>query len=285
MIESLLLHPKTRSNVHAIIERSPHAILLTGAQGSGKETLARYLAAEMLAVDTEALEKQAYFLFINPESDSIGIDDIRSLQQFLKLKAVSSTPKTINRVALINNAARMRQEAQNALLKTLEEPPEGTVLILTADKGETLLPTIVSRVSLLTVLPVNQADAEQHFERAVAKEYALSQGQAGLLHALLHEEAHPLISHVRTAKEILAEKPGQRLLRTDELAKDKNELRMLLDALQRIAHAALHQASRQGKPEAVKSWHQRQKAITLASSQQLHNANAKLLLDNLFLNI
>jgi DNA polymerase III delta prime subunit len=284
MIDKLLLHPKTRRNVSALLERTPHAILITGVQGSGKETLAKHLAAEMLAVNTESLAKQAYFLLINPASDSISIDDIRSLQQFLKLKAISNT-QNINRVVLINNASRMRTEAQNALLKTLEEPPAGTVLILTADKDETLLPTIVSRVSTVTVLPVSQVDAESHFKRSIAKEYALSQGQVGLLHALLHEETHPLIGYVEMAKIILAEKPAQRLLRTDELAKDKEGIKMLLDALQRIAHSALYYASKQGKQESVINWHKRQEVIVKTNSQQLYNANTKLLLDNLFLHI
>ncbi|RUM62250.1 MAG: DNA polymerase III subunit delta', partial [Persephonella sp.] len=87
---------------------------------------------------------------VSPENNKeIKIDQIRDIIQFLKLK--SKTGK----VVIIENAEKMNIEASNSLLKTLEEPPEKTLIILTTSNITKLLPTIVSRTlkvkfSLLT---------------------------------------------------------------------------------------------------------------------------------------
>lgn len=284
----LLLHPKTEAQLAALITNQPNAVLVAGVEGSGKGTLSAFLAGRLLGVDDP--EGQAYFLRINPAGESISIDEIRELQQFLKLK-VPRTGQGIRRIVLIDRTERMRTEAQNALLKTLEEPPADTCIILTTGGSELLLPTITSRTQELVILPVTEAQATEYFKNLgkkasdIAKYYALSQGQAGLLHALLHDESHPLSQQVELAKQILAEPVSERLLRTDELAKDKQSVKLLLNAFGRIAHAALSASAKQQKDNVVQQWHRRQAAIVEASTIFVYNPNMKLLLDDLFLSI
>src|SRR5690606_17555740 len=130
----------------------------------------------------EEVGSYPYLHIIDPADPYIKIEEIRGLQQFLKLKV----PKRggINRIVVIARAERMRHEAQNALLKTLEEPPAGTMLILTAETSERLLPTIVSRCQELAILPVSLKQAENYFRNKglsgvkIAGAHALSMGQA-----------------------------------------------------------------------------------------------------------
>src|SRR5690606_30390330 len=126
-------------------------------------------SADILELDPTKLDHYPYLHILDPTDESIKIESVRELQQFLKLKVPAAAGPAINRVVIIIRAERMRGEAQNALLKTLEEPPAGTCLILTTESSEQLLSTIVSRCQELTVLPVSEAQAAEYFkEKGVA---------------------------------------------------------------------------------------------------------------------
>ncbi len=95
-----------------------------------------------------------FFLLEDPKS--IKINHIRQLQHQLALKPYSAPLK----VAFINEADKLTLPAQHALLKTLEEPPEASVIILTAPHKEVLLPTIVSRCQIIQI-PNEKIDIDQ----------------------------------------------------------------------------------------------------------------------------
>lgn len=286
----LLLHPQTVDRIAAVLHHPPQGLLITGEIGSGKDTLSRRLAADLLGIAPEKLGSYPYLYILDPAEETIKIEAIRELQSFLKLRVPAEKPG-LHRIVIIARAERMRKEAQNALLKTLEEPPADTVIILTASSSERLLSTIVSRTQELAVLPVSLAQAKEYFgqkgipEAKLVPAYALSMGQVGLLSALLEGESHPLKEQVAAAKSILAEPIGKRLIRVDACAKDKATLRLLLNALQRIAHAGLVAASQQGKQTTIKQWHGRQAAILQAVEDIGHNSNTKLLLTDLFIRL
>lgn len=86
-------------------------------------------------------------LHINPDP-SIGIDEIRQIQFFLSRKPIQSDHNTV----IIHQAHLLTLPAQHALLKTLEEPPPGTLIYLVTNQPGSLLPTILSRVQI-TDLP------------------------------------------------------------------------------------------------------------------------------------
>ncbi len=79
--------------------------------------------------------------------NSIGIDEIKDLQIKIFLKPIKSQKKAI----IINNGDLLTIEAQNALLKVLEEPPSHTIIVLSVENSETLLPTILSRCQIVTI--------------------------------------------------------------------------------------------------------------------------------------
>jgi DNA polymerase-3 subunit delta' len=131
--------------------RLAHAHLLTGAPPVELESLGRGLAANLL--DAE-LEGHPDFFILRPESKSrrVSIAQVRQLEHSLSRRPHRAALK----VALILEAERMclpPAEAANAFLKTLEEPPDHSLLILTSDRPEQLLPTVRSRCLTFPILP------------------------------------------------------------------------------------------------------------------------------------
>jgi DNA polymerase III subunit delta' len=158
-----LLHEQLASN------NARHAYLLTGPGGIGRRTLAlRFIqgmncpnipsAGQPCMLDTcrtcrQIMDMQHPDLRVVrvPEGKSeILIDQIRELQSFLMLAPYESPFK----VGLLLNFERATVQAQNALLKTLEEAPERARLLITADSAESLLPTIASRCESLRLRPL-----------------------------------------------------------------------------------------------------------------------------------
>ena len=157
--------------------RLPHALLISGGKGVGKKYLADWLAQLLLCqspirqneVKAQACGQCKHCLLMNsgtfPDiksletNDSIGVDDIRAITRFLETTAQIGQSK----VVVIQQIERMTVSAANALLKTLEEPNVGNVLILSTDNIDLLLPTIVSRCQRIDLRPTNQQlTAQQH---------------------------------------------------------------------------------------------------------------------------
>lgn len=125
--------------------RLPHALLLTGTPAAGTHQLALALAAELNGATASSLETLRHPMcrVLRPGSKSrkILIEDIRSIEPFLALRAEEGATKFI----VILEADRMMEEAANAFLKTLEEPPPQTLIILITEQPSRLLTTILSR--------------------------------------------------------------------------------------------------------------------------------------------
>ncbi len=148
--------------------RIPPGLLFFGEEGIGKEKAADAFAAALLCrapdpggacgtcPDCRLLAAGSHpnLLRVVPENRNILIGDIRRLQEELALKAFSDR----RRVALVVPADRMTVQAANALLKTLEEPPRATHLLLVSHRLSQLPPTIVSRCQKVPFSPLT-ADA------------------------------------------------------------------------------------------------------------------------------
>lgn len=128
-------------------------------------------AEEIIGFKIEETVNDPDFLFLS--SAAIGIDEIRNLQKFLLLKPFRKNRKTV----LVNEAQNLTIEAQNALLKTLEEPPKDSLIVLAAPNPDLLLPTIISRceeVSLPLSAQVNLSDQELSESLSFFKKLATS---------------------------------------------------------------------------------------------------------------
>ncbi|MCQ2539070.1 MAG: DNA polymerase III subunit delta' [Acetatifactor sp.] len=142
-----------------------HAYIINGEKSSGKEFIAKVFATT-LQCEKGGIDpcgechscKQAktdnhpdIIRVTHEKPNSIGVDDIRAqINGDVAIKPYSSPYK----VYIVNEAEKMTPQAQNALLKTLEEPPEYAVILLLTSNVNSLLPTILSRCVVLNMKPV-----------------------------------------------------------------------------------------------------------------------------------
>ena len=178
--------------------RLAHAYLISGPAGSGKGDVAARLAAALNKTTPEqVLRGQAPDVFITePASRSrkIVVDQIRGLERALQLRSAGNRQK----IGIIRDADRMQTQAANAFLKTLEEPPQNSLLLLLTALPEALPETIVSRCLCLPLRTSSQprlSPQEKELLRSVCgmaegkqegieRAYRVSQGIQTLLNSV-----------------------------------------------------------------------------------------------------
>ena len=171
--------------------RLAHAFLISGAHGAGKENLAARiiqlvggaaagggfdLFGEPVVVATPPLDEleSGWVRVVRPRMKSrrIGVDEIRNLEHTLHLAAPGGACK----VGVITEADRMFDQAANAFLKTLEEPPQNTLLLLLTANPQRLLPTILSRCVRIPLLGGRPLLADGGGELVGALNHAATRG-------------------------------------------------------------------------------------------------------------
>lgn len=153
-----------------------HAYIINGERSSGKEFIANVFA-QALQCEKQGEEpcgechscrqamshNQPDIIYVSHEKpNTVGVDDIRlQINNDIGVKPYSSAHK----IYIMNEAEKMTVQAQNALLKTLEEPPEYAVIILLTTNVEALLPTILSRCVVLNMKPVSNELVKNYLMR------------------------------------------------------------------------------------------------------------------------
>lgn len=132
-----------------------HAYMFEGIDGIGKKKFAEELSKILL--DSSNVNNSPDYINIYPDGSSIKIAQVRKLQSDIVIK-----PHKEYKIYIINQAERMTVEAQNALLKTLEEPPQYAIMILITSNKEALLDTIKSRCELIKFLPISQIELKKY---------------------------------------------------------------------------------------------------------------------------
>ena len=134
-----------------------HAYLLTGPRGVGKTSIARILAHEINNLPYDDESTHLDIIEIDAASNN-SVEDIRDLREKVMVAPVSASKK----VYIIDEVHMLSKSAFNALLKTLEEPPEHVVFILATTDAEKLPATIISRVQRFNFRLINEEDVVAH---------------------------------------------------------------------------------------------------------------------------
>jgi replication-associated recombination protein RarA len=240
----LLLHRTSEDLLENFKKAPAHAVILEGPVGIGKTQLAHELLASLLG------KNPPYSHVIQPVKGSIGIEAVRELIGVFQLKVPGRG--NIKRIAIIEDAELMGIEAQNALLKILEEPPADSVLMLTSSRPQGLLPTIRSRGG----------------------------SNVGAIKRLLSGEVDN--SSVELVKKVLGSTSYDRMLLVDGLAKQKDAAQDFIDTLAAVAMASLEAAAKRGAAT-VERWRNILQSAHTAQQAFDKNGNAKIVLTELML--
>lgn len=150
-----------------------HAYILSGEAGMGKKSLANAFALALLCEKGQADPcrqchacKQVMsgnhpdLIYVTHEKPaSIGVDDVRrQINDTIQVKPYSSAHK----IYIVDEAEKMTVQAQNALLKTIEEPPAYAVILLLTTNAEAFLPTILSRCVQLKLKPLKDGEVKDY---------------------------------------------------------------------------------------------------------------------------
>jgi len=203
--DSTMHQPRARVALTAALSSGPrHAYLFQGPRGSGKRAAARAFAAEILASAAEDAEdtRRRVLLDPSPHPDLVwlapsGAQHLVEEVRERVIRAASYRPfEGGRRLFVIEAAEAMRDESQNALLKTLEEPPEFVHLILIASEPATLLETVASRCQAVEFAPLPVEAVEAALEGGPPEEMTaaarLSAGNADVARFLLSERGRNL---------------------------------------------------------------------------------------------
>ncbi len=284
----LVLNPKTEKLLGYFLANPGQSLLLQGPRGSGKSFIVKWLASNLLSCSDKLVITNPFFLLITPdEKKLINIDKIRQINNFLSTK-VPDNQHSINRIVVIDNADFMSLEAQNALLKNLEEPPVNTLFLLTTSVSNKLLPTIKSRLPIIKIIPPSRQDIQIYLQSKGLKStdsdlaINISSGLSGLASEIANNlDNHPLIQAATITREILTTNQYQKLVKINEIYKDKELLANIFALMQQMAKLALEKADNQQ----FNHWNNVLSHSYIAANQLNNHVNPKLILTELMLNI
>jgi len=233
--------------------RLAHAYLITGPPGSGKHKLASDVASlvnETSSVDVFSTRSPGVFV-ARPESKSrrIVIEQIRNLEHALQMRATNGQRK----VAIISDADRLQPQAANAFLKTLEEPPRDSLLLLLTALPEALPDTIVSRCIAIHLAREGERPTTNEEESLVQ-----------LLQQTCGEKTWTVRSAYRLAQEF------QRLLRS------------IREEVRREADGALNEEQRRYKDATDGTWLEEREQYYKGRAESLYLRRRAGLIETLF---
>jgi DNA polymerase III subunit delta' len=266
--------PRALAEVQSmILGRAPHAVMFVGPGSTGKTTLAMDLAAGLLCVDPDPAARPCRVCRGCHQVASGNHPDLHRLTpdgpggQIRIGKSTDPEPGTVRhliselallpveggaRVVIVEQAHRLNDDAQNALLKMLEEPPAGVTIVLCADDEECLLPTVRSRCARVRVGAVGGREIERWLGELgvadaprAARLARLASGRPGLALAYAHSaDAERIRGEIaRGILDMLSERRAARLASVRELMKSAAALDAALDSWRLLAATDVENAA------------------------------------------
>jgi len=281
--------PQLLSEADAVQKgKSVHAYIIEGAAGIGKKSLAIALASAILCTSNEppcflcsacsriikGQHPDAHFV---SEEKSIKVDTIREMLATTSITAYEGGKK----IYIINNFHTATEQAQNALLKTLEEPPASVVFLLLADNIEQLLPTVRSRCRTIRLYGFSISEIKEQLQLLFPDKTNIQQvaeecgGNIGKAIELLNNEEY---WNLRTLALSMLNETGSIPYLAQKLEKNKESLSGILEILEELLRVKMQNS--QGTQERT-IFLEQLKAVTEAQLLRKKNVNAGLIIDEL----
>lgn len=178
-------HKREREELSGLLSRDGLSLSFSGKEGTGKKLVALSFLRELLGIsEADDIRKNPDLFLIEKEDEMIKADDIRALINFSGIKSYLGGKKAV----LIDNAENMNKNAQNALLKILEEPPKGEFIILITKDFEELLPTIRSRVTNIRFQDLKDEEMREIFPNITEEILSVADGSAKKADSFIHAD-------------------------------------------------------------------------------------------------
>lgn len=221
---NIILNEVVSKRIGTLLVDPPHALAVHAPKGAGKSHAALHIISRILSIDEQQVYNYPYISNIDASSKDVGIDTIRDIQKSLSVKVPNSN--VINRFILIENIDQLGHEGQTALLKTIEEPPQATMIIITFVNGRNVLPTIFSRTQVLELSnplleDYSRALSKLNTQDEITSKYHMSGGNAATLLTFLDNDQNSQTLAIQSAKELLLNNRYNRLAKVDGILKQQ----------------------------------------------------------------
>lgn len=269
-----LLGPQIESDLDNYFASEHHALTIIGPELSS--------LANAVSQKLRSIEQNLVIMPLKPEKSTITIEQIRAVKHSFSLKQTGNQ----QRVLLVESAETMSLEAQNSLLKLLEEPPSGVRFILLVSHKAGLISTIISRSRIMQLRPLTIDEALGYQQNDITKQaiqraYAISEGMPGKLFLLLSDRESDYSEAIDEAKYLIGADSFKRLSKLEQLAKDKQRAQLVLEAVDDVLRAVSHSSS--SKADKIKQLAAKRKVVYEGRSSLQRNVNTKLVLLDVFM--
>jgi DNA polymerase III delta prime subunit len=263
----------TNKKIKDLSVRTPQIIIFIGQKGSGKASIMRDLGLKITThknlSEVQPLEGKK----------TIGIDQIRDL------KKLAFLTKKSPQVILIPNADLITNEAQNSMLKLLEDTPSNLHIFLGTKTLGKLLKTIRSRAYLWRIVNPTAIEVKAKYKdvnsQKIDQAINITSGNSRYLEEYLNNNKAPV--NIETAKEILSENKFERLKRVSSLSKDIALCNEIIEALLTICKVTLELAGKNEDIQKLTAWKNRLSACLQALDLIEKSVQPKLVLTRLFM--
>ena len=244
MFENIIGNEKNKNILERTIElnKISHSYIFWGTEGIGKKVIAKEFSKKILCLQDHnnncdcksCIEFDSNnnpdFQLLEPNDGKIKIEQIREMQRKVAEKPIISDKK----VYVIDNADTMTTEAQNCLLKTLEEPPEYITIILICSNEDNLLSTIKSRCTRMHFEPINDEEVKKYinleFPEQQISENIIKLAQGSIGKALKLNEKKDIYKNI---EKILLSMQNKDLIEIVQMSgkiyKSKEEINLILE--------------------------------------------------------
>lgn len=236
----LYLHPQTERELEAIAKGKTHAVILTGETGVGLATIAKELAKT---------GKQVLYTVLPEKDEKIDVEKgTITVQSIRRLYDLTKTREPNGRLVVIDYAERMGIPAQNAFLKLLEEPVEGTCFLLLTHQPSSLLPTTRSRAQAIRVRPISDEASQKLLDNLKvydatkrAQLLFIAAGRPAELNRLVTDDAYfeTRAQTVKDARTFISGAPYDRLLLANKYKNNREGALVMVEDASRMMRKTL----------------------------------------------